>query len=110
MASLAQIRLEDGGWILVEAAEVTDGPVKAGRIGEAIRELPTSLQAALAPVTGAARTILDQLRKAGPSEVEVEFGVNLAMQTGAVITMSETACHLTVRLTWHNDEADQNPR
>jgi Trypsin-co-occurring domain 1 len=107
MASLAEMPLDGGGWILVEAPEVAGGPVKAGRVGEAIRELPASLQTALAPVTDAARTVLEQLRKAGPTEVEVEFGVDLAMQAGAVITKSETSCHLKVRLTWQNG-ADQS--
>ncbi|WP_144127030.1 CU044_2847 family protein [Catellatospora sichuanensis] len=107
MASLAEMPLDGGGWILVEAPEATGGPVKAGRLGEAIRELPTSLQTALAPVADAARTILEELRKAGPTEVEVEFGVDLAMQAGAVIAKSETSCHLKVRLTWQNGGANQ---
>ncbi|GAA1651581.1 CU044_2847 family protein [Catellatospora bangladeshensis] len=105
MASVAQIQLEGGGSILVEAPDVTDGPVKAGRVGDAIRELPVSLQAALVPVTEAARAMLEQLRQAGPAGIDVEFGVDLAMQAGAVITKSETSCHLKVRLTWHPGDA-----
>lgn len=108
MASLAEMPLDGGGWILVEAPEAAGGPVKAGRLGEAIRELPASLQTALAPVADAARTVLEELRKAGPTEVEVEFGVDLAMQAGAVITKSETSCHLKVRLTWQNGDANQS--
>jgi Trypsin-co-occurring domain 1 len=105
--SLARIPLEGGGSILVEAPAAAEGPVKAGRISSAIQELPRSLQASLAPVTDAARAMLDQLREAGPAEVEVEFGVDLAMQAGAVITKSEAGCHLRVKLTWKNGEGGQ---
>lgn len=83
------------------------GPVKAGRIGDAIHELPVSLQTALEPVTDLARTVLDRLRKAGPAEVEVEFGVDLAVEAGVVITKSTADCHLTVKMMWRNDNADR---
>jgi hypothetical protein len=106
MAALARIPLEGGGSILVEAPAAADGPVKAGRVSEAIHEFPASLQAALGPVTSAARAVRDQLRRAGPAQVEVEFGVDLAVKAGAVITKSEAACHLRVTLTWQNGETD----
>ncbi|MCW7944397.1 hypothetical protein AAW14_20780 [Streptomyces hygroscopicus] len=92
--------LEDGGSVLVEAPSGADGPVKAGRLGDAIQDLPLSLQAALRPVTDTARTVLRQLREAGPEELEVEFGVDLSCQAGALITRGEAACHLKVRATW----------
>ncbi|MGW3181598.1 CU044_2847 family protein [Kitasatospora sp. NPDC001119] len=103
---LARVSLEGGGSILVEAAEVAAGPVKAGRVGDAVRELPASLGAALEPVTGLARTVLRRLRDAGPTEVEVEFGVDLATEAGVVITKTAANCHLTVRVVWRKGEAD----
>ncbi|WP_369387879.1 CU044_2847 family protein [Streptomyces sp. CG1] len=100
--------LDDGGSVLVETAVGvdSDGPVKAGRIGDAIHDLPTSLQAALGPVTETARAALEQLRRAGPAEVEVEFGVDLSCQAGVVITKGETACHLRIKATWRRAESD----
>ncbi|MGX4690709.1 CU044_2847 family protein [Streptomyces sp. JNUCC 63] len=86
---------------MFEAPETSEGPVKAGRVSEAIHELPLTLQAALRPVTEMARAALDQLRCAGPDEVEIEFGVDLAAQAGAVIAKSETGCHLKVTVSWH---------
>ena len=71
-------------------------PVKEGRVGDAIRDLPASLQTAMKPVTNAARVVLGQLRKAGPAEVEVEFGIDLAVQAGAVITKSHRPSELSV--------------
>ncbi|MGW7825144.1 CU044_2847 family protein [Streptomyces puniciscabiei] len=90
--------------MLVEAPATAPGPVKAGRIGDAIHDLPGSLQVALAPVTEAAHATLQQLRKAGPDEVTVEFGVDLAVEAGAVITKTGANCHLKVTVMWKRDE------
>ncbi|MFE2286342.1 CU044_2847 family protein [Streptomyces sp. NPDC059443] len=100
MSHLARIPLADGGTLLVEASAVAGGPVKAGRLGDAIHELPGTLQAALAPVTEAASAVLDQLRKAGPDAITVEFGVDLAFEAGAVITKSSATGHLRVTMVW----------
>ncbi|MGW7008138.1 CU044_2847 family protein [Streptomyces sp. NPDC054933] len=108
MAGLARIPLEGGGSVLVETTAALDGPVKAGRVADAIHEFPASLQAALRPVSATARAVLHQLREAGPDEVEVEFGVDLAVQAGAVITKSEANCHLKVKVTWKNGDGDQD--
>ncbi|WP_271218194.1 CU044_2847 family protein [Streptosporangium carneum] len=103
-----RIPLEDGGTILFEAAPViSEGPVKAGRVSEVIQDLPSSLRSVLAPVREASRAVLEQLRQAGPDEIEVEFGVDLATQAGAVITKSEASCHLKVTLRWASGDADQ---
>jgi hypothetical protein len=83
--------------------------VKAGRIGDAIRDLPTNLNAALAPVNDMARTVLRQLRDTGPSEVAVEFGVDLATQAGVVVTRTAANCHLTVTLVWRKGEPGAPP-
>ncbi|MEV6553916.1 CU044_2847 family protein [Streptomyces sp. NPDC051597] len=95
--------LDGGGSILVQAdpVEASAGPVAAGRVSEAIRDLPQSLESVIAPVAGMARAVLDEFRRVRPDGVEVEFGVDLAAQAGAVIAKSETACHLKVTVTWN---------
>jgi hypothetical protein len=40
--------------------------------------------------------------------VEVEFGVDLSMQAGVVITKGETGCHLKVKLLWTGSEPSQD--
>ncbi|MEU3777439.1 CU044_2847 family protein [Streptomyces sp. NPDC032472] len=100
MTHLARIPLANGGSLLVEAPATADGPVKAGRVGDVIREIPGNLQAALGPVSEAANATLDQLRKAGPDRITVEFGVDLAFEAGAVITKSSANCHLRVTMAW----------
>ncbi|MEV6735276.1 CU044_2847 family protein [Streptomyces sp. NPDC051364] len=100
MTHLARIPLANGGSLLLEAPAAADGPVKAGLIGDRIHEIPGNLQAALGPVTEAASAMLDQLRKAGPDAITVEFGVDLAFEAGAVITKSSANCHLRVTVAW----------
>ncbi len=116
MAALARMPLEGGGAILfedVDGLSGSEGPVKAGRLGErfadAVHELPGTLQDSLAPVRETARAVLDQLRAAGPHEAEVEFGVNLSAKAGAVITGGEAAVHLKVRLVWKREPAEPEP-
>jgi hypothetical protein len=103
---LARVPLDGGGSILVEAVDSAAGPVKAGRVGDAIRDLPVGLGAALEPVTELARTVLTRLRSAGPAQLEVEFGVDLATEAGVVITKTAANCHLTVKMVWRKDDTD----
>ncbi|MEV0177174.1 CU044_2847 family protein [Streptomyces sp. NPDC050803] len=110
MTPLTRIPLESGGWLLVEEPGPPDaGPVKAGRIGDTVRELPATLEGALEPVTEAARATLAQLRKARPDEITVEFGVDLAFEAGAVITKSQAGCHLKVTVAWKSEDPGHSP-
>ncbi|MGW6692054.1 CU044_2847 family protein [Streptomyces sp. NPDC054961] len=109
MTYLARIPLGDGASLLVEAPAAQVGPVKAGRVSDAIHDLPGSLQEALGPVTAAARATLDQLRKAGPDAITVEFGVDLAVEAGAVVTKSSANCHLKVTMMWKKDNSQGCP-
>ncbi|CCK29903.1 hypothetical protein BN159_5524 [Streptomyces davaonensis JCM 4913] len=107
MTPLTRIPLEGGGWLLVEEPGPPDaGPVKAGRIGDTVRQLPGTLESALEPVTETARAALASLRRARPDEITVEFGVDLAFEAGAVITKSQAGCHLKVTVAWKNEGAD----
>ncbi|MFF7769101.1 CU044_2847 family protein [Streptomyces massasporeus] len=101
MGTLARLPLEGGGSVLFESTESSNGPVKAGRVGDAIHDLPRTLQESLRPVTDMARTALEQLRQMSPDEVVIEFGVDVASEVGAVIVKSEAGCHLTVTVAWH---------
>lgn len=101
MEALVRIPLDSGGSVLVEAGPgAAGGPVKAGRADDVVAVATSTLNAALVSVTEASRVILAQLKAAGPEQVEVEFGVELTAQAGAVIAKAGSACHLTVKLTW----------
>lgn len=108
VSHVVRLPLEGGGAVLLEETDdesLSEGPVKAGRLGDAVRDLPRTLQDSLVPVRETARAVLDQLRDAGSRSVEVEFGVNLSAKAGAVITSGETAVHLKVRVVWDSGES-----
>ncbi|MFD9415679.1 CU044_2847 family protein [Streptomyces goshikiensis] len=77
--------------------------MKAGHTGDVVRELPVTLEGAPEPVTQAVRATLDQLRKASPDQIAVEFGVDLAFEAGAVITKTQASCHPRVTVPWKSD-------
>ncbi|MEW2558570.1 CU044_2847 family protein [Streptomyces griseorubiginosus] len=87
--------------MLLETTETSPGPVKVGRLGDVIQDLPRTVQETLRPVAGLARAALAQLREAGPDEVVIAFGVDLSAEAGAVIAKTAAGCHLTVTVTWH---------
>lgn len=104
MTQVARIPLDGGGAILVETTETDDGPIKAGRIRDAIHDLPTTLQTMLEPVTETAQILLDHLSRAKPAELEVEFGIDFAYEAGAVITKASLASNLKVKMVWKQAE------
>ncbi|MFG2576863.1 CU044_2847 family protein [Streptomyces sp. NPDC048481] len=102
---LARIPLDGGGVILVESPHADgQGPVMAGRVGDAVQDLPRKLGEIIEPVTRTARILIERLSAAGPSEFEMEFGLDLAAEAGAVITKSTVGSHVTVRMTWTRPE------
>jgi hypothetical protein len=106
MTELIRISLDGGeGSLLVErtAADGPRGPVRAGA-GDAavvVTRASESLRSALVPIRDAASVVLSELRKAGPDEVQVEFGVTLTCEAGAFVAKAGTECHLAVTLTWN---------
>lgn len=97
---VGRMPLANGGEILFEALPEVEGPVKAGRVADIVRDLPGTVEDALVPVREMALAVVNQLRAAGPAEVEVEFGVNLSAQAGVVISKGEAAAHLNIRVLW----------
>ncbi|MFJ8494923.1 CU044_2847 family protein [Streptomyces sp. NPDC094038] len=105
MGAIARLRLDDGESVLFEITEAAQGPVKAGRTADAVRDLPHRLGTVLRPVAGLARDTLAQLREAGPDEVVIEFGLDMSAEAGAVVAKTETGCHLNVTMTWRQGTA-----
>jgi hypothetical protein len=93
--------LDNGGSVFVEVEENEPGVVRASRAREVIESASTSFGTALASVRDAAATALRQFRNMDvlPDEIQVEFGVRLNAQAGAVIAKTGVAGHLKVKLT-----------
>ena len=123
MSELVRVPLEGGGWFFVHAdaartgVPAGSGPVQAGRIADAIArsavEAAQTLETSLEPIVEMARATLEALARVRPSEVEVEFGVELSAEAGAIVSKAGGNCQLKVTLkwapeTWTPGETDQN--
>jgi hypothetical protein len=102
MTELIRWKLDHGGEVLIQATP--DGPEisPVSRSSALIETASNSLGTALASVRDAASEVLGQFRQmpVRPSKVEVEFGVQLTAQAGAVIAMTSVDGHLNVKLSW----------
>ncbi|MFE9659539.1 MULTISPECIES: CU044_2847 family protein [unclassified Streptomyces] len=102
MDELVEFRTDDGTTVVVSAPRETAGsrPVSRGGSGptQAARTFEASLDGARAAAESALRVFRDGTLR--PDSVEIEFGVRLTAETGAVIVKGAAEGHLLVRLTW----------
>ncbi|MEV4416677.1 CU044_2847 family protein [Catellatospora sp. NPDC049609] len=97
-----EIPIGDGGRMLVQPAKAvlarepelaSVGPGAVVRAAESLEESLAKLQPALA-------ALREHLIAPGPSEITVEFGILLGVETGLVVASGKSEVHFTVHLTW----------
>ena len=118
MTELVRFDLDDGGSVLIEVGDREAGVRRVSRTGEVVKSAAESFGTALAGVRDAAATALRQFRTmdARPDEIQIEFGVRLNAQAGAVIARTGVDGHLKVKLTWQRsrtqreDETDEREK
>lgn len=102
MSRVLRFSLPDGDDVTVEVDDEAVGVARAGRAGEAVERATMTYDQAMAAVRRAAEATVRQFRQLSsrPDTVELEFGVKLTAEAGAIIARTEAEAHLTVRLTW----------
>ncbi|WP_310742296.1 CU044_2847 family protein [Microbispora sp. H13382] len=94
----------DGGAVIVETDDRPAGgwTPASSRGDRVLYEAKQSFEDALAQVRGAAQAALRTFSDGvvGPDEVEVEFGVKMSAEAGAIIAKTALEGHLTVKLKW----------
>ena len=107
MVALVRFELEDGGAVLIEADEEESGIEQAARGDGFVLQATASFDAAMEGVQSAANAAVRKLRRVAqvPDELEIQFGIRLNAQAGAVIAKTGVEGHLQVRATWrgHDD-------
>src|SRR4029453_5363567 len=75
--------------------------------GGLVKDAKETFDDATAIVTPVAESILGRLKSLidPPKGIEVEFGLKLSFQTGAIIASSAAEGNFTIRLTWTQDNA-----
>lgn len=98
-----RIPLDSGEHLYVELSNDEPGIRRASRSDGVIDATAGSLEKALGTIVATAKAALDTLRGLQPEEVEVEFGVLLNAQVGAVIAKTGVSGHMRVKLVWKSD-------
>jgi hypothetical protein len=101
VSELMQFKTEDGGHVVVEIDHRPPGATLVSR-GDNLLDAGRSFEGALAGIRTAAESALRTFRDGSllPDGVELEFGVKLTGEAGAVIAKSSVEGHITVKLAW----------
>lgn len=110
MDGLVEFRTEDGVRVVVEGVEDEDGARLVSRgdgPARAARTFEDSLDGVRAAASSALRVFRDGSLR--PDAVELEFGVKLSAEAGAVIAKGSAEGHLVVRLSWSPQPSPSRP-
>ncbi|MFH0518964.1 CU044_2847 family protein [Streptomyces sp. M41] len=101
MDGLTEFKTEDGALVVVEGVEETPGARMVSR-GDGPDRATRTFEGALDGVRAAAESALRVFRDGTlrPDAVELEFGVKLSAEAGAVIAKGAAESHLVVKLSW----------
>ncbi len=109
MAEYMEFSTEDGTIVPVDFAADDDGQHLVADSHGAVRAART-FEGSLAAVRTAAEAALRVFRDDGalrPDSVEIEFGVKLTAEAGALIAKSTVEGHLVVKLAWSPGQQSQ---
>ncbi|MBY8844813.1 CU044_2847 family protein [Streptomyces sp. SP2-10] len=101
MDGLVEFRTEDGALVVVEGVGTRSGARLVSR-GDGPAQAARTFEGALDGVRAAAAAALRVFRDGSlrPDTVEIEFGVRLSAEAGAVIAKGSAEGHLVVKLSW----------
>ena len=102
MEDIVEFKTRDGAVIAVEAASEDGGSHLVARADDGVVRETRTFEGALDGVRAAAESALRVFRDGTlrPDAVEIEFGVKLSGEAGALIAKSSGEGHLTVKLSW----------
>ncbi|AYN41505.1 hypothetical protein D9753_24415 [Streptomyces dangxiongensis] len=101
MDGLVEFTTEDGARVVVEDVVTRSGARLVSR-GDGPAQAARTFEGALEGVRAAASAALRVFRDGSlrPDAVEIEFGVRMSAEAGAVIAKGSTEGHLVVKLSW----------
>ena len=112
MKYYTEFPLEDGGVILVVTDTLEPEPgieMASTRDSKVINKASQTFEAALETVKPAASGIIAKLRKLvdPPNEIEVEFGILMSADAGAVVATAGVEANYKVTLKWKRDQRSE---
>ncbi len=108
---VVEFALEDGGTVLVQvgdgaaAGRATGGEVTRGwgdRDRRVVEQAQQSFEAAISRVQPAVQALVHRLRSLDgtPTEITVDFGIELSAEVGAFVAGASSTGNFTVSMTW----------
>ena len=95
------LRYEAGsGSVLVEVEDGSYGVDHPARNEQGILDVGRRLEDAIASVRPAALAALESMAELTPEHMEIEFGIKLAGDAGALIAKSSSDAHFVLRISW----------
>jgi hypothetical protein len=109
MDGLVEFKTDDGAVVVVEAVDDGSGSRLVTR-GDGTVQATRTFEGALEGVRAAAGSALRVFRDGSlsPDSVEIEFGVKLTAEAGALIAKSAVEGHLVVKLSWTPGESGRD--
>jgi hypothetical protein len=102
------LRYEVGsGTVLVEVADSSFGLERPARNEQGITDAGRRLEDALAAIRPAANAAAEVLQEIGAEHLELQFGVKLAGDAGAIIAQNCSEAHFVVKLSFAHAPAPQ---
>jgi hypothetical protein len=104
--TLVEFPLQAGGTVVVEVAErgsFLDGERTRGLGSTHVAQRATeTFEAAFSRVRPAAEAVVDGFRNLAdsPDEIEVEFGIRLNAEVGAIVAQASGEANFTIKLRW----------
>ena len=108
MDAVMRYQVGEASSVLVEVDEDTYGVEPVSRMSDGVLEAGQRLESVLGSVRDAAEAALHEMKKLSPDAVEVEFGIKLAGEAGAMIAKASAEGHFIVRLSWSPGPHDQD--
>jgi hypothetical protein len=103
MTDLVQFELEDGSSVLIETESVSGQPVtRGGRAAEMISKADETFEQALGRMGPTATAILKKFRETAeqPDEIEIEFGVKISAEAGAIVAKTSGEANFRIAVRW----------
>ena len=110
MDGLVEFKTEDGALVVVEGVDDESGARMVSR-GDGPAQAARTFEGALGGVRAAAESALRVFRDGSlrPDSIELEFGVKLSAEAGAVIAKGAAEGHLVVKLSWSPGQPPSDP-
>jgi hypothetical protein len=100
VSELVRFQNADGDELIVEVDEDLYGSQRVSRDENGIVTAANRLEQALQSAAPALQSVARTVRAMAPDEHEIEFGLKLSAEAGAIVAKTAAEGHFTVKLRW----------